>query len=482
MGETRTRQIEKRSKKERNRMNTIGALQKLDKDTRAEVYVVGGFVRDFLLKKYNNDLDTVVRNVPTKRIQNFLKDYGKTRFIKLSKNVNSFDINLLLFKAHNDTITAQIKLPTRGKTQIQDANNTLQQDCMHRDFTINAMYMPINASRKEEIIDLVGGLNDFNCKRISAVGEAEERIREHPARVLRAISLAARTNFKLDENVLFAIKHYVRKNKLNKIHPDSIRKELNHVLMCDKPSKYFKLMQTLGILRIIIPELDMCVGVMQERKYHKWDVFGHCIYTCDNLEKNLILRLAGVLHDIGKLSTKNVDKHKGITFHKHEIASVKAARKLLTKLKYSNDTKNEVLKLIRLHMYHYTRDFSDGAVRRFIKKSGITDKNVENLREFSLFKLRSAERLGNGFKKTAVTPKQKDFEARIIKVFNESTALQIADLDIDGKDIMEVFGLKESEHVGDILKFLLEKVLDDKDLNNRINLIGLAATYLKDNL
>jgi hypothetical protein len=161
---------------------------------------------------------------------------------------------------------------------------------------------------------------------------------------------------------------------------------------------------------------------------------------------------------------------------------VKAARKLLTKLKYSNDTKNEVLKLIRLHMYHYTRDFSDGAVRRFIKKSGITDKNVENLREFPLFKLRSAERLGNGFKKTAITPKQKDFEARIIKVFNESTALQIADLDIDGKDIMEVFGLKESEHVGDILKFLLEKVLDDKDLNNRINLIGLAATYLKDNL
>jgi len=463
-------------------MNTIEALQKLDKDTGAEVYVVGGFVRDFLLRKFNNDLDTVVRNLPIKRIQNFLKDYGKTKFIKLSKMVDSFDINLLLFKAHNDTMTAQVKLPTRGKTQIQDHNNTLQQDCMHRDFTINAMYLPINARRKEEIIDLVGGLNDFSCKRISAVGYAEERIKEHPARIVRAVSLAARTDFKLDEDLLFAIKHYIRRDRFNKIHLDIIRKELNYVLLCDKPSKYFKLMQTLGILKAIMPELDACVGVSQEGKYHKWDVFCHCIYTCDNLEKNLVLRLAGVLHDVGKLNTRHINKKKGITFHKHEIASVKIARAFLTKLKYSNSIKHEVLKLIRLHMYHYTRDFSDGAVRRFIKKSGITEKDIKNLKEFPLFKLRSAERLGNGFKKAAITPKQKDFEARIIKVFNESTALQIADLDIDGKDIMEVFGLEQSEKVGDILEFLLEKVLDNKDLNNRIDLIRLAAICLRDNL
>ncbi len=189
-----------------------------------------------------------------------------------------------------------------------------------------------------------------------------------------------------------------------------------------------------------------------------------------------------MLHDVGKLNTKDINKKRGITFHKHEIASVKIARSFLTKLKYSNATKHEVLKLIRLHMYHYTRDFSDGAVRRFIKKSGITEKNIENLKEFPLFKLRSAERLGNGFKKMAVTPKQKDFEVRIVKVFNESTALQIADLGIDGKVIMEVFGLEQSEKVGTILKFLLEKVLDNKDLNNRIDLIRLTATYLKDNL
>ncbi len=263
-------------------MNTIETLQKLERDTRAEVYVVGGFVRDFLFRRFNNDLDTVVRNIPIKRIQNFLKDYGKTKFIKLSKVANSFDINLLLFKAHNDTMTAQIKLPTRGKTQIQDPNNTLQQDCMHRDFTINAMYLPINAKKREEIIDLVEGLNDFNCKRILAVGYAEERIKEHPTRIIRAISLAARTNFKLDEELLFAIKHYVSKNRLSKINPDTIRKELNHILLCDKPSKYFKLMQTLGILKVILPELDACVGVSQEGKYHKWDVFHHCIYTCDN--------------------------------------------------------------------------------------------------------------------------------------------------------------------------------------------------------
>ena len=462
-------------------MNTIEVLQKLEKDTRAEVYLVGGFVRDFLLSKYNEDLDTVVRHLPIKRISNFLKKYGKVKFVRLSKVEDSFDIELLLFKAYSDTMAAQIKLPTRGKTQIQDHRNTLQQDCIHRDFTINALYLPINAKVTKEVIDLVGGLEDLANKRIVAVGSAMDRIREHPVRILRGIALAARTGFKLDEDVLFAMEHYTRRSALTKIHADHIRTNLNHIILSEKPSKYFKLMYILGILKIIIPELDECVEVTQDKRYHKWDVFHHCIFTCDNLNKELSLRLAGLLHDIGKPNTRAVNRARGITFHKHEMASVKLAKSLLTKLGYDNATRKEVLRLIRLHMYHYTREYSDGAVRRFIRKAGITKADVEKLSEFPLFKLRAAERLGNGFKTLPVTAKQRDFEKRIIRILKEDSALQISDLVINGKEIMLVFKLEQSEKIGKIQNYLLEKVLDNKDLNNRIDLIRMAGNYLRNN-
>jgi len=458
-------------------MNTIEVLQKLDKETKAEVYLVGGFVRDYLLGKTNDDLDTVVRNLSIKRVSDFLK----IKFVNLSKVENSFDIELLLFRANNDNMSAQIKLPTRGKTQIRSYKNTLQQDCAHRDFTINALYLPINAKKKEEIIDHVGGLKDIAYNRIVAVENAMDRIKEHPVRILRAIALAARTGFKLDEELLFAMRHYTRTGLLNKIHADNIRTNLNHIILSNKPSKYLKLMHVLGILGVIIPELDNCVGVKQDGRYHKWDVFHHCIFTCDNLNPELSLRLGGLLHDIGKPDTKAVSKEKGITFHKHEMAGVKLAKNVLTRLGYSNAIKKEVLKLVRLHMYHYTREYSDGAVRRFIKKAGIAKEDAKNLSEFPLFKLRAAERLGNGFKTQAITAKQKDFEKRIIKILEEDSALRINDLVINGKDIMSVFKLEQSPKIGEIQNYLLEKVLDNKDLNNRIDLIRLASNYLRNN-
>ena len=459
-------------------MKTIQVLQKLDRATKAEVYLVGGFVRDFLRHEPNSDLDTVVRRLSIKSIQSFLKKYGKAKMISLASVKNGFNPDILLFKADNDDMLAQIRLPARGKKQIQDPSNTLRQDAAYRDYKINALYMPVNAKARSEIIDLVGGKEDLASKRITTVGRAEDRIGEHPTRIMRAISLAARTNFRLHEDVLFAIVEGVRKGLLSKVHADNTRMELNHILLSKNPSRYFRLMHILGILNVIMPELDNCVGVEQERRYHKWDVFHHCIYTCDNTEPDLVLRWAGVLHDIGKPVTKAVTKEKGITFHKHEMASVKLAKNILRRLNYDNDTRNKILKLVRLHMYHYTRDHSDGAVRRFINKAGITKNDIKTLSNFPLFKLRAAERLGNGFKKIPVTNKQRDFERRIIKVFEETTALKIKDLNINGHDIMDVFKLEESELVGQIQKYLLNRVINDPTLNKRVKLIRLAAAYL----
>lgn len=457
-------------------MNTIQVLQKLERDTKADVYLVGGFVRDFLLHESSNDLDTVVRHLPIKSIQYFLRKFGKAKLVKLSKIENSFEVEVLLFQARGDNMIAQVKLPARGKKQIQDPTNTLRQDVAHREFTINGMYMPINATDRNEIIDMVGGRKNIADKRIVAIREAEDRITEHPTRIMRAISIAARTGFSIDEDLLFALSKH--KHLLKNVHVDNIRTELNHILLSHKPSKYFKLMHLLGILKIVVPELDACIGVMQERKYHKWDVFHHCIYTCDNTAPDIVLRLAGLLHDIGKPATREVSETKGITFHKHEMAGVRLAKGLLINLGYDTETRKKILKLIRLHMYHYTRDYSDKAIRRFIEKVGINKENIKNLKDISLFQLRAAERLGNGFKKIPVTDKQKDFENRIVQVFSETTALRINDLVVDGSEIMSIFGLKESELVGKVLNYLLDKVMGDQKLNDRTELIKLAASYL----
>jgi len=457
-------------------LNTIQVLQRLDKEPSVSVYLVGGFVRDFLLGSKSFDLDVVVRGTTIKRLKSFLSQYGKVKTIELSKVKDSFGVRIVLFEAHGDEMVAQIKLPARGKKQVQESHNTLRQDASHRDFTINAMYFPINAKEFSEIIDFHDGKKDINNKCIRAVGDAVERMEEHPVRMMRAISLAARTDFTIDEDVLFAIKHC--SHLLKNVHADAIRKELNYILLSDKPSACFKLMHILGLLTTVLPELAECIDVKQERKHHKWDVFHHCIYTCDNVESDLVLRLSGLLHDIGKPATRKIVKGKGITFHKHEVVGARIARKILTKLGYSNYVKKEVSRWIRLHMYHYTREYGDTAIRRFITKAEIKKEDLDNLESFPLFKLRAAERLGNGFKKIPITPKQKDFEKRIIKIYGETTAFGVNDLALKGDDVMEVFKLKQSNLIGRIKKHLLEKVLSDQKLNNRIDLIKLAAIYI----
>ena len=457
-------------------MSTIQVLQRLDREPSVSVYLVGGFVRDFLRNEKNPDLDAVVKGITIKSLQDFLSKHGKFKFIELSKVKDSFGMSIVLFQAHGDTLTAQIRLPARGLKQTQDLNNTLRQDAAYRDFTINAMYLPVNAKNKEDIIDYYSGKEDIANKRIRTVGDAVETMERHPVRMLRALSLAARTNFSIDEDVLFAIKHCA--HLLKDVNADNIRKELNHILLCSKPSRYFKLMYILDLLDIVLPELAACVEVKQEARHHKWDVFHHCVYTCDNVDPDLILRLAGLLHDIGKPPTRKIIKGKGITFHKHEMVGSKLAKKALIRLGYDNNTRKEVSKWIRLHMYHYTRDYGDNAIRRFITKTGLVKEDLKDLDKFPLFQLRAGERLGNGFKTTPITTKQKDFEKRIIKIFNETTAFSVNDLAIKGSDIMEVFKLESSPLIGRVKKHLLSKVLSDQKLNNRIDLVKLAAIYL----
>jgi len=457
-------------------MKTLQALRLLNSKTKAEVFLVGGFVRDYLRNKKNDDIDIVVRKMSPKAIISFLKGYGKCKTVTLSKNKDAFTTELILFKAFKDKQIAQIVLPRKGKRQIPNKNNTLKQDSRYRDFKINAMYLPIDFKSKADVIDMVGGVKDIKRRTISCVGNVSECLSMSPMRAMRAISLAAHTNYRIDNDLMSGLRQNA--SIIKDALPEALRKELNKMVLSQKPSRYIRMMQRLGMLEYVIPELNACVGVSQDNKYHKYDVFTHCIYTCDNAEPDLILRLAGLLHDIGKPDTRKVVGDR-VTFHKHEMVSVKLAKQFLNRLKYDGKTKTSVLNLIRMHMYHYTREYSDTAVRRFIKRVNITEDMLDSLDELPLFKLRTAERLGNGLKTEPVTKRQLDFEKRIQKVYKRGGGLSLKDLDINGHVIMTAFNLDQEKMVGEILDYLLAKVQENKELNSRYTLIELTLHYLK---
>lgn len=463
-------------------MKTLQALQRLNKETRAEVYLVGGFVRDLLRNKRNDDLDVVVRGLSPRNIQKFLTRFGSLKEVSLSKTNDEIEVDILLFKAFGDDVEAQISLPRRSKLQIADTHNTLKQDAKFRDLRINALYLPVNFKSKKDVIDLVGGVKDIKERRIVANGSPSERYRESPIRMLRVLSMAARTGYTIEDSTLSAIEKC--SGLISRVPAEAIRAEFDKLLMSSKPSKFFRLLLKTGLLGHIAPELADCVGCKQDKRYHKYDVFTHLIYTADNAVENLIVRLAGLLHDIGKPATRAEVHVPGqlnrVTFHKHEMHSVKLAREFLRRLKYENEIIKKVLLLVKLHMYHYTRDWTDGAVRKFIKRAEIGEEYLteERIGDFPLFQLRVAERLGSGFKNVAVTDRQKDFESRILEVYNSSRTLDIRDLEVDGNDIMAVFRIPPSKTVGDVLRYLLEHVLEEPELNERLALLKLATEYI----
>jgi tRNA nucleotidyltransferase/poly(A) polymerase len=450
-------------------MDTLQALKLLQKETRADVFFVGGFVRDYVRNKRNGNLSVVIRKLDKNRIISFLKKYGKCRVVK-SDDV--YTNNTILFRASNDKREAQMSLPRRGRTHIIDKDNTLKQDSKCRDFKINALYLPINFKSKEDIIDPTGGLNDIKLRIISYTTSYYHK---SPIRILRAISLAAKTGYRLNKNLTKIAKE--NKSKLLYASADDIRKELNKILLSNKPSVYLGLMQRLGILAYVMPELNRCVNVKQDSRYHKYDVFNHCVLTCDNIEPTLVLRLAAVLHDVGKADTRKIIKGR-VTFYKHEIASVKRAHTLLNRLRYDGHIKEAVLSLVRMHMYHYTREFTDTAVKRFIKRAGINKENVKNLNELPLFKLRAAERLGNGLKKDPITPKQVSFEKRIKKLFDGGVDKKV-NIDISNRIITDTFNIPPGKEVDKILDYLTDRVKLNGKLNNRIDLIQITLQYVK---
>ncbi|MFC1475233.1 CCA tRNA nucleotidyltransferase [Candidatus Zixiibacteriota bacterium] len=441
------------------KQETIEDILKLGK-----IYEVGGAVRDkFLFKDKTKDRDYVVTGIPYKELSKILKSHGKVDLVGRSFGVIKFT-QFISGKQHTFDITLPRKEFSIGVGHKDfkvdfDPNLKLEEDLQRRDFTINAMAYSLDDNH---LIDPLNGKTDLDNQLLRMV--YDESFKDDPLRMLRAIQFAARFNFKIESNTYQAIKE--NHALINTVSPERIAEELNKMLeLSDKPSLGLRLMLETGLLENIMPELVECVDVDQPGGFHKYDVFEHTLQVIDACPPILRLRLAALFHDINKPQHKRVVE-KGATFYGHESSGSRTAKKVLKRLRYSNDTIKEIRMLVERHMF--PTDITDKGMRRLIRRVG------QDL-IFDLLDLRRADVVGQGMGGTTEDVDQ--FEKDIKEEISKKPPFSLSDLEIDGKRIMKMFNLKPTPAVGAILDYLMEQVLDDPSNNKKEILESLAKEY-----
>ncbi len=426
-----------------------------------ECYLVGGSVRDFILGIPVFDYDFATDAHPESVIKIF------SRVIPTGIKHGTVTILSKDNKYEMTTYRSDGKYINGRRPESVHFSDTLEKDVERRDFTINGLAYNIET---EEVIDLVGGLEDIDKKIVRTIGNPIDRFREDGLRPYRSCRFAAKLDFTIEDETFHAISETLDVAK--KVSVERIRDELTKLIEANKPSIGFEYMRRSGLLELCLPELLSCYNIGQN-KYHKYDIYYHSLYSCDSIPgKDRMIRLAALLHDIGKASTRKEGEDGDYTFYNHEVVGAKMTRKLMKRLRFSNEEIERVNNLVLNHMFHYMPEWSDGAVRRFMKKVGL-----ENLNE--LFLLRLADRRGNGQRDGLPAPIN-ELKNRIKKVIEQDSALTVRDLEIDGYVIMKEFDVKPGPVIGKILNSLLELVLDEPESNTREILLEKAGEIYKE--
>ena len=358
----------------------------------------------------------------------------------------------------------------RRPDQVEFTAEPLE-DLDRRDLTVNAMaYDP----RSGELLDPHGGALDLERRRLRAVGEPLARFREDALRPLRVARLAAVLEMQPEESLRGALRSVSdpsRGVQVGAVSIERVRDELEKMMVAPRPSVGVEILRESGLLEVWLPELARCRGIPQNR-FHAFDVYDHSLHVCDAAPPaKPVVRWAALLHDIGKPDTR-VERNGEGTFYDHQHVGAELASRLLERLRFPTATRERIVHLIREHMFDYRPEWTDGAVRRWLGRVG--PENVADL-----FDLRIADALGNGLRQ-GFPRSLEAMRERIERVLAESRALSIADLAVDGHDVMRELGLAPGPEVRAILERLLEEVLDHPEHNNadelrsRLRQIGLA--------
>jgi tRNA nucleotidyltransferase (CCA-adding enzyme) len=424
-------------------------------------YIVGGSVRDLLMGRAPGDFDVATSALPEATMGVFGRRYA------LPTGLQHGTVTVL---ASQPPEQRHVEVTTfRGEGAYLDGRRpssvtfsvTLDEDLARRDFTMNAIaFDPVTG----DIIDPFDGQGDVARKLVRAVGDPFLRFTEDGLRPMRAVRQASQLGFSLDPDTQAAIPRTF--DSFRKVSAERIRDELRKLLLSPKPSLGLDLMRATGLLAEVLPELLPTIGCVQNR-FHKHDVYQHILATVDAAVPDFIVRMAALLHDLGKPKTQapREDAPGEYSFFRHEHVGVDMADAICARLKLSAAERSTLCALVGGHMFFYTPDWTDGTVRRFVKRVGPDLVPT-------LFALREADVASRGGEDPQCETRV--LRDRIAKVATEDSALRVTDLAIDGKDVMRVLGIPPSRRIGEILEQLLEKVLDDPKLNDRETLEALV--------
>lgn len=437
-------------------------IKKLN-DNNYEAYLVGGCVRDYLLDIVPTDFD-ITSNASPETIEDIFD-----KSIPTGKKYGTISVVVDEELYEVTTYRLETEYVDNRRPEALKYSASLEEDLMRRDFTVNALAMDIDGN----IIDYCGGINDLENRLIKCVGDPSERFAEDNLRKLRAIRFASQKGFNIDYDTFKTI---VDNPSLKGVSMERIQSEFSKMLLSEKPSRAVELLLESNLLKQIIPELLPCVGFNQNNKNHCYDVFGHLCATVDNIEPRIELRLAALLHDIGKPNVYTIDE-KGVGhFIGHDKLSVDIADDILSRMGFSNKIKKHVLDLILFHMRRPV--LNEKAVRRFIYKIGI--ENIESIKE--LFK---ADSLASNLSILDDHLKYLDELDKILEnIIDAEQALSMKDLVINGRDILERYQSKNihGKSIGIILDHLLSLVIDDPTVNNKEQLIKEMDVFVEDSI
>ncbi|MGA7837485.1 MAG: HD domain-containing protein [Ignavibacteriaceae bacterium] len=424
-----------------------------------DVYIVGGFVRDLILKREKSEIDFLVVGDGPGFASEFAKKLGISK-ISIFKNFGTAH-----FK-HNDYdlefVGARKESYNRESRKPDVETGTFDDDIDRRDFTINTLAVSVNKKSFGKLFDKYDGVGDIEDKIIKTPLNPEVTFDDDPLRIMRAFRFAAQLNFKVDENILNAANKL--RERLKIVSQERITDEFLKILKAPVPSVGLKLLQKTGAMEIVFPEVANLAGAEQRKDYHHKEVFLHTCKVVDNISQAtdyVWLRFAALVHDIAKPRTKRFVEGVGWTFHGHEEIGARMMKGIFKRLKLPMNKLDYIQKLVRLHLRPIAlakEEVTDSAIRRFIVNAG---EDLEDLITLCRADITSKN-------EAKVAKYLQNYENVMKKVWEveEKDKLRAFQSPVRGEEIMKVCNLKPSKKVGEIKTAIEDAILDGRIGNN----------------